>query len=235
MYFCPTEDPLMEPEFRIRLNKKLYLKDPEQSELGKKILKQGMDLIIKLGFEQFTFKKLATSIGTTEASVYRYFENKHRLLTYLINWYWTYLEYKILFHTKNIADPEVKLKKVIELLSEEPKLEGKSEELSEKSAYELLMLEGSKAYLTRHVDSDNKDKFFKPYKDLCADFSAMIHEYNPNYPFPRSLASTLLEMSHSQKYFMNHLPSLTDFRHEKTNAKLKVFLEQLLFQAIRKK
>ncbi|MBL7901555.1 MAG: TetR/AcrR family transcriptional regulator [Bacteroidia bacterium] len=224
----------MEPAFKITINEKLYVKDPNVSELGKKIVKHGLDLILELGFEQFTFKKLAAEIGTTEASVYRYFENKHRLLTYLINWYWTYLEYKILFHTKNLGHPEIKLKKVIELLSEDPKDSGRGDELSEKSAYELLMLEGSKAYLTRHVNRDNKAKFFKPYKDLCADFSAMIREYNPNYPFSHSLASTLLEMAHSQKYFMNYLPSLTDFGNEKTNAKLRVFLEHLLFQAIRK-
>ncbi len=225
----------MEPAFKITINQKLYVKDPNVSELGKKIVKHGLDLILELGFEQFTFKKLAAGIGTTEASVYRYFENKHRLLTYLINWYWTHLEYKILFHTKNLGNPEVKLKKVIDLLSEEPKNEGKSDELSEKAAYDLLMQEGSKAYLTRHVNRDNKAKFFKPYKDLCADFSEMIREYNPNYPFPHSLASTVLEMAHSQKYFMNYLPSLTDFGKEKTNAKLKAFLEHLLFQSIRKK
>ncbi|MCU0360441.1 MAG: TetR/AcrR family transcriptional regulator [Bacteroidia bacterium] len=224
----------MEPAFKIKINRKLYLKDPELSELGRKILKQGLSLILQLGFEQFTFKKLAADIGTTEATVYRYFENKHRLLTYLINWYWTFLEYKILFNTKNINNPETKLKKVIELLSEEPKMQNKSDELSEKSAYELLMLEGSKAYLTRHVNSDNKHKFFKPYKDLCADFSSMIKEYNPKYPFPQSLASTILEMSHSQKYFMKYLPSLTDFGKEKTNAKHRQFLEHLLFQAIKK-
>lgn len=226
---------MQEPAFKITLNQKLYLKDPTHSQLGKKIVKHGLNLILELGFEQFTFKKLAAEIGTTEASVYRYFENKHRLLTYLINWYWTYLEYKILFHTKNLNNPETKLKKVIALLSEEPKNEGKGDEVSEKSAYELLMLEGSKAYLTRHVNRDNKAKFFKPYKDLCADFSAMIREYNPKYPFPHSLASTLLEMSHSQKYFMKYLPSLTDFGHEKTNVKLKAFLEHLLFQSIQKK
>jgi len=224
----------MTPEFKIRLNAKLYLKDPEQSELGKKIVKQGMNLILKLGFEQFTFKKLAADIGTTEASVYRYFENKHRLLIYLISWYWTYLEYKILFNTQNIKSPETKLRKVIELLSEQPKGQVNDDEISERAAYELLMLEGSKAYLTRHVNSDNQNKFFKPYKDLCADFSEMIKEYNPKYRFPHSLASTILEMAHSQKYFMKYLPSLTDFGKEKTNAKLHQFLEHLLFQAIRK-
>jgi len=224
----------MEPAFKIKINQKLFVKDPDRSELGRKIVKHGLNLILEIGFEQFTFKKLAADIGTTEASVYRYFENKHRLLTYLINWYWTYLEYKILFHTKNLNKPETKLKKVIELLSEEPKEQEDGDEISEKSAYELLMLEGSKAYLTRHVNSDNKDKFFKPYKDLCADFSEMIREYNPKYPFPHSLASTILETSHSQKYFMKYLPSLTDFVKEKNTERIRQFLENLLFHSARK-
>ena len=37
--------------------------------------------------EEFTFRKLAQKINTTEASVYRYFENKHRLLIYILAWY----------------------------------------------------------------------------------------------------------------------------------------------------
>lgn len=224
----------MEPQFKIRINQKLYLKNPEQSEIGQKILNSGLALILKIGFEQFTFKKLALEIKTTEATVYRYFENKHRLLTYLINWYWTYLDYKIIFNTNNLLHPEQKLKKIVEILSDDPLQNSRKDEISEKSAYELVMLEGSKAYLTKHVNNDNKDQLFKPYKDLCGKFADTILEYNPKYKFSHSLASTILEMSHSQMYFMKYLPSLTDFGAEKNNKKLKLFLEQLLFSAIQK-
>lgn len=224
----------MEPQFKISINQKLYLKNPEQSDIGQKILKSGLDLILKIGFEQFTFKKLAFEIKTTEATVYRYFENKHRLLTYLINWYWTYLDYKIIFNTNNLIQPEQKLKKIVDILSDDPLQNSRKDEISEKAAYELVMLEGSKAYLTKHVNNDNKDQLFKPYKDLCAKFADTILEYNPKYKFSHSLASTILEMSHSQMYFMKYLPSLTDFGAEKNNKKLKLFLEQLLFSAIRK-
>ncbi|MGZ5010791.1 MAG: TetR/AcrR family transcriptional regulator, partial [Methylobacter sp.] len=65
------------------MNDKLFLRDPEQSELGKKIILHSIQLIHKNGFEAFTFKKLAEAIGTTEAGIYRYFENKHRLLIYI--------------------------------------------------------------------------------------------------------------------------------------------------------
>jgi AcrR family transcriptional regulator len=77
-----------------KLNPHLYLRDPQQTELGQKIINASVVLIDTLGFEQFTFKKLAEEIDSTEASIYRYFENKHRLLLYLVGWYWTWLEYQ---------------------------------------------------------------------------------------------------------------------------------------------
>ena len=79
----------MEIQLQIKMNEKLFLRDPEQSELGKKIILHSIQLIHLNGFEAYTFKKLAESIGTTEAGIYRYFENKHRLLIYLSVWYWS--------------------------------------------------------------------------------------------------------------------------------------------------
>ncbi len=217
------------------MNEKLFLRNPEDSALGKKIVKHGLLLINKLGFEEFTFKKLAAEIKTTEASIYRYFENKHRLLTYIITWYWSFIEYKVVFSINNIASPEMKLRTIIKLLVEEPVDKGLDADfISESEAYKLVMWEGSKAYLTRHVSKDNKDRLFKPYKDLCERFSSIIKEYNPKYSFPHSLASTVLEMSHSQKFFLQNLPALTDFPKSNDDKKIIQFLESLLFNSIKK-
>ena len=41
----------------ISVNSKLYVKNPETSELGKKIIEQSILLIDEIGFENFTFKK----------------------------------------------------------------------------------------------------------------------------------------------------------------------------------
>lgn len=225
----------MEHDIRIKMNEKLFLRNPEDSALGKKIVKHGLLLINKLGFEEFTFKKLAAEIKTTEASIYRYFENKHRLLTYIITWYWSFIEYKVVFSINNIASPEMKLKTIIKLLVEEPLDKGLDADfISESEAYKLVMWEGSKAYLTRHVSKDNKDRLFKPYKDLCERFSSIIKEYNPKYSFPHSLASTVLEMSHSQKFFLQNLPALTDFPKSNDDKKIIQFLESLLFNSIKK-
>lgn len=222
----------VELDVKIRMNERLFLRDPYESALGRKIVREGLRMINKVGFETFTFKKLAAEIETTEAGIYRYFENKHRLLTYLVNWYWSFLEYKIVFNTHNISDPGLKLKTIIRSLVAEPVAQN-SDFISEDQAYRLLMYEGSKAYLTRNVTRDNKARLFKPYKDLCARVAGVIEEYDPKFAFPVSLATTILEMSHAQKFFMAHLPSLTD-QGKGTDENVILFLEQVVFKTLQK-
>ena len=102
----------------ISVNENVFLKDPTGTELGRRIVRASIDLIDDLGFEDFTFKKLALAIGSTEASVYRYFENKHNLLAYLTMWYWGWMEYRIVMSTLNIEDPKVRLRNAIKALTE---------------------------------------------------------------------------------------------------------------------
>ena len=45
-----------------KLNSRLYVRDPQETELGRRIIGQGIQLIDSLGFEQFTFRKLAEAI-----------------------------------------------------------------------------------------------------------------------------------------------------------------------------
>jgi AcrR family transcriptional regulator len=222
----------MEIQLQIKMNEKLFLRDPEQSELGKKIILHGIQLIYQNGFEAFTFKKLAEAIGTTEAGIYRYFENKHRLLIYLTAWYWSWLEYQVTFQTNNINDPVVKLKMVIKLLATTVESDIRTSHVDKSILHQIIITEGSKAYLTKRVSEDNKDHLFKPYKDLCAVIGNMILECNPRYKYPKSLASTIIEMAHVQNFFMNNLPSLTDFGNNKDEAEIVRFLEGLVFHSL---
>lgn len=224
----------MKVHVQIEMNDGLYLRNPEGSELGKKILKHSIELIHKYGFEAFTFKRLAEDIGTTEAGAYRYFENKHKLLVYLISWYWGWLEFQISFHTNNIKDPIVKLKKVIKLLASTIEDDEQTTYVNEASLYQIVISEGSKAYLTKQVGEDNKLHFFKPYKDLCAVVGNIILECNPKYKYPKSLSSTIIEMAHFQNFFMKHLPALTDFGKNKEESEIIAFLNDLVFSSIKK-
>jgi hypothetical protein len=224
----------MDIQLHIKMNEKLFLRNPEQSELGKKIILHSIQLIHANGFEAFTFKKLAEAIGTTEAGIYRYFENKHRLLIYITAWYWSWLEYRVTVHTSNIADPVVKLKRVIKLLATAVEDDVSTSHVDESILHQIIITESSKAYLTKKVSEDNKDHLFKPYKDLCAKIGEIILECNPNYKYPKSLSSTIIEMAHFQNFFMNNLPSLTDFGGNKDEAEIVRFLEDLVFSSIKK-
>jgi AcrR family transcriptional regulator len=218
----------------MKLNEGLFLRNPEGTELGKNIIKHSIQLIYKNGIEGFTFKKLAEDIGTTEAGIYRYFENKHKLLIYLTSWYWSWVEFQISFHTDNIKDPVVKLKRIITLLAATVEDDEQSGYVNESILHQIVIAEGSKAYLTKQVEDDNKQQFFKPYKDLCAVIGNIILECSPQYKYPKSLASTIIEIAHFQNFFMNNLPSLTDFGKTKRDSEIIAYLNDLVFSSINK-
>jgi AcrR family transcriptional regulator len=224
----------MELQVKFKMNEHLFLRNPEDSELGRKMVKKSVQMINELGFESFTFKKLATEMQTTEASVYRYFENKHRLLVYLVTWYWSWLEYKVMVNTVNTDDTEVKIKRIIKLLALDAADESGIDGLDQHALYQIVIWEGSKAYLTHHVNEDNQVRLFKPYKDLAGRISAIFKEFNPKFKYPRSLASTLLEMAHYQNFFMHNLPSLTDFGVKKDEKEICRFLEHLVLSALKR-
>ncbi len=222
----------MELSLQIKMNENLFLRNPEETALGREIILHSIVLIHKTGFESFTFKKLAEKIGTTEAGIYRYFENKHRLLVYIVSWYWSWLEYKVMVHNNNIKSPEIKLKKIIQILATQVKDDVQTKHVDERLLHEIVRMEGAKAYLTRHVTDDNKQQLFKPYKDLCSTIAAVIMECNPKYKYPRSLSSTIIEMAHYQNFFMRNLPALTDFGNIQDDGKVIGFLEDLVFAAL---
>jgi AcrR family transcriptional regulator len=222
----------MKLQIQIEMNEKLFLKDPEHTVLGKKIILHSIQMIHKVGFESFTFKKLAEEIRSTEAGVYRYFENKHKLLIYIIAWYWTWLDYRVKMLTLNITTAQEKLKKVIEILATTIEDDLHIEHVNESILHQIVIVESSKTYLTNHVTEDNKDQLFKPYKDLTATIGSFILACNNEYPYPKSLATTIIEMAHHQNYFMHHLPALTDFGKEKSELQIVKFLEDLVFSAV---
>ena len=211
---------------RIEMNPNLYLKNPESSDLGQNIIKKSVALIAEIGFEQFTFKKLANQIGTTEAGIYRYFENKHRLLTYLTTWFWNWLDFQVVFETNNINDPREKIEIIIQLLTD------KIEDEHINKLHQVVIDEGDKTYFTKHVNEDNQAQFFKPYKDLCNRIAKIILDFNADYRFPHSLATMIIETAHHQYFFQHHLPSLTDFGNNKNQDSLKQFLEEMVFKTL---
>lgn len=222
----------MDLQISIQPSLKLALRDPGSTSLGRKIVREGIVLMAQLGYEQFTFKKLAEVIHTTEASIYRYFENKHRLLLYFLSWYWNYVEYLTSVSLLNMDPPKVKVQKVIGILTGRLPNWSDSFGIDKLALQELVIAESSKSYLTKEVDLINREQLFKPYKDLCKHVAQIFREYNPDYLFPHSLATTVLEMAQFQPYFMEHLPTLTDFGGKRDATKVASFLEHLVFSVL---
>ncbi|MBC7865602.1 MAG: TetR/AcrR family transcriptional regulator [Bacteroidia bacterium] len=222
----------MDFQITFTVNDKIFLKNPENSVIGRQIVKQAIDLIYELGFENFNFKKLAVKIETTEATLYRYFENKHRLLLYILNWYWSYLEFLVMFQLQNLKDAKEKLKAIIHLLTHElPESSGRLD-YNRKFLNQIVISESSKVYLVKEINEINKNQVFKPYKDLCGRIAEIISIYNPKYKYPKSLASTLIETSHHQQFFSINLPKLTDVQVKTKTEFTATFLEDLLFRVL---
>jgi hypothetical protein len=218
---------------QIVLSDNLFLRDPEKSELGKRIIGKSIELINELGFEAFTFKKLATAIESTEASIYRYFENKHRLLVYLIAWYWAWLEFQIDYMTHGIEQPQEKLETMLRVISEAQRYDPHIAHINEAQLHEIVVAEASKVYLTKNVGGEAKAGLFTNYSSLCKRISEIILGVHPQYVYARSLASNLIETAHEQTFFAKNLPTLTDLRIRNNDfTPLFEFLKHISFSAL---
>jgi len=212
---------------QIDVNQELYSKNPASSDLGQKILSKSIEMINEIGFEAFTFKKLGEEIHSPESSIYRYFKNKHILLVYLTSWYWSWIEYELVFATTNIQSPEDRLLKCIHILTK-PTMENTTiPYINEALLSNIIISESIKSYHTINVDEENKKGYFKSYKMVVQRVSDILLEIKPNFQYPHMLISTIIEGSHHQKYFAEHLPALTDI-HKENNTIEKFYTEMVL-------
>ncbi|TBW26782.1 TetR/AcrR family transcriptional regulator [Gramella sp. KN1008] len=197
-------------DIKIGVNNKIYLKDPESTPLGKRIVQDGIRLISESGFENFTFRKLGKRIKSNESSIYRYFENKHKFLVYLTSWYWGWKEYQLVFATNSIENTENKLLTAIEILTKPVERDSTFGHIDEVALNQIIINESSKSFLTKEVDAENKDGYFLIYKRLVGRLSEMIKAVDPGYKFPKSLASMVIEGSLHQYFLIDHFTSITD-------------------------
>ncbi len=217
-------------EIHIKIDSILYTKNPESSDLGRNIISNSIKMIDNMGFESFTFKKLGVTIGSNESSIYRYFSSKHTLLVYLISWYWSWIEYKLVFATANINSPKEKLTKAIKVLTDTITEDSSYSYINEVILHRIIIAESAKAYHTKDIDAENEKGFYKTYKKVVQRVSDMVIEVNPDFEYPHMLISTVIEGSHHQRHFSKHLPSLTDVTKGKSN--IVDFYTQLVLKTI---
>lgn len=224
----------MDVAVKFKLNEHLFLRDPDSTEIGKLIVSHSIGLIYEIGFEQFTFKKLAQRINSTEPTIYRYFASKHKLLTYILNWYWNYLEYLCKMRLAGVDDPAKRLLLILEIITHRLEHDTRIHDYNLDQLHRIVISESSKSYLVKEVDEINSEMVFAPLKSLCIFISGIIASINPDFQFSRSLASTLIETAHDQHFFSEHLPKLTDNTSRQDHKEYVLnYLTCLAFSAIR--
>ena len=217
----------------ISVSAKLYNKNPEETDLGKRILSKSIELMEEIGYEHVTFKKIGLAIESTEASVYRYFQNKHQLLAYLINWYWGWLEIKMAQEFMMLNSAEDKLKRAVELLVLPMDEDERIPHIDEGTLQRLVVAEYPKIYLTKEVDAENEEGYFLSYKRLCDTLSILALQINPDYKYPHSLFSTVISAAQSQQFFTEHLPRLSDAANDRRA--IIEFLTEMTLNSIQKR
>lgn len=223
----------MSVAIQISPNPSLYIRDPQGTNTGRNMLRHAVPLMMELGFEKFTFKKLAGRMGASEITIYRYFENKHRLLLYLLSWYWEWVKHSILTNTHNVSAAEERMRIAIRTVIESNRRDPLVEYMDEQKLFSVVVEESEKAYHTKFVDKENKEGFFLTLKSLKMEIARIILDMNPEYPFANSLASTILEMSSSLRFYAHHLPSMGDVADLETlDEEICRYLESLVFSAV---
>lgn len=202
-------------DIKFDLNESLYIKDPQESELGKRILEHSIIMMNDIGFEAFTFRKLAQEIGSAEKSIYRYFDNKHLLLLFLTSWYWEWVYYLISINIKNIEDANRKLDIAIDNLVKATSENPMNKYINESLLHRVVINEGVKAYHINEIDEENKAGLFLSYKKLVKIVADIILDINPKFNYCTSLASNIFEMANNQIYFAEHLPKLSSIKSGK--------------------
>jgi len=207
----------------------IYIRDPLETELGRKILKHSIILMSEIGFESFNFKKLAVKMESTEASVYRYFENKYRLLAYLVSWYWDFMHFLILMSCRNIASPKKRLQIIIETLVKAVEDDAVPDYVDMEKLHLLVVENATKVYHHKEVDELKLEGFYTNLRKLVERISGVIREINPKVKYPKTLANNLVDISLNHEYNIMHFPSLTDFHEEKKEGPRKATIEMIKY------
>jgi AcrR family transcriptional regulator len=216
----------MKVKVQFNINPNIYLRDPQETKLGQNIIQHSINLIHEIGFENFNFKKLSLEINCTEASVYRYFENKHKLLNFLTAWYWELVNFNIEFANANLTDPSENLKQVIKIITHHS-TNFVETEVNEKQLHTIIINEASKSFHVVDIDQENKQGNFTSYKKLIIKITDIIIRVNPKYRYPNSLATLLMDTAIDHEYYAEHLPKLVNLEVTNLNQELYDYLIHL--------
>ena len=127
---------------------------------------------------------------------------------------WTLKELKEKLHIDNLKD--------FLIMSE--RLKSQKDELilkwQEECKHELCELKRDIALFKKELEdtlyNENKEGFFRLYKEVVRRLANIIQSYNNNYKHPLTLASTIIEGALHQQFIKQHFKTLTNCTDEIT-------------------
>ena len=149
-------------------------------------------------------------MSCTEASVYRYFENKHMLLVYLCSWYWDYLNYLIEIDTRNFSNPEKKLRIEIKTIVNSSSAQSPTDFIDQSKLHIVIAEHFFKAMFNITTSVTAKENLFANYRNLNYNLTSIVKEFNPKFKYPCAMASTIIKMSIDHSYYADQICSLTE-------------------------
>jgi AcrR family transcriptional regulator len=181
--------------------------------------------------EYLLHKVLSFRVGCTEAAIYRYFENKNKLLLYFINWYWGWLEHNLVYGTANLKNPEGKLKMAITLLVEGPMYK-ENFYLNINALRKVVFEESTKSFMNQELKKQRNGRMMHQYYDFSYRLKDLIILYKPDYPFPKALISTFIWSSILNNFNQEYMIDLIE---ENFNGQNKVdFYYNLVFNSLKR-
>lgn len=214
-------------------DKGLYTKDPMSSAIGQEIIRQSVEMISATGLDQFTFKKLAQQLQSTESTVYRYFQNKHQLATYLASYHWSLMEWRIAFATANITNDQTRFENALRELCRWVVDDPESSYINEAKLQHMVITSGFNTFLPLELSKSEKQAYTSSYNHLIRRLSLIVQKSHRLIKHHDALASAIIESVHHQMYLQLHTPHLTDIKSK--DQQLYMFIHQIFTPHTHKK
>lgn len=160
-------------------NPALFIKDPLTSQVGMQILSCSVNMLQDSGLEGLTFKKLASEMKSTEATIYRYFTNKQQLLMYIMSIYAASLQMRLVLATTNISNPVDRLKEAIYSLMEVPKKDSQMEGMKLIQLHSIWCAEMPRWMDGSLTDADLRKAWYQDLTELADRIKQIIEESFP--------------------------------------------------------
>ena len=106
--------------------------------------------------------------------------------------------------------PIEKLKIAVQLVTEEVVDDTDTLHVNEAVLFKIIVSEFAKTLLTKDVDQENEIGYFLVYKKVINRLQSFIDAVNPNYPFAKTLASSIVEGALHQHFLKNHFKTITN-------------------------